>query len=391
MSTARSVTEAPPPCPPKPCPGIAAWMRHRLILVAVLAVWILPQACLPSPESARDREGKPAVTADRHFNRLFTRSGPGWTGGDGTASVALPDGRSVWFFGDSFLGSVRPDRSRPDETPMIRNCLVVQTGNRLKTLHGGSAASPRAWIRPDCAAQWYWPADGTVDAGKLWLFLWRFESTGTGGWDWRWVGTDLAVLSLPELTLVSTTAIPGRHRVMYGAAVVETPEFLYIYGVEDLRAGRRVHLARTSRGSLLQAWQYFDGGGWTPEAGRSAPIHRGTANQFSVVVLSDRYLLITMDDRHPFGRNIVAYTAATPAGPWQTRPNALLYRVPLPAAGTAAYNAVAHPQFTQHGRWLISYNLNAVADPAAVYRDADLYRPYFLRVDLERALDRAGR
>src|SRR5437763_304475 len=41
---------------------------------------------------------------DDDFTRLWATCGPGWTGGDGAYSVALPDGRSVWLFGDSFMG-----------------------------------------------------------------------------------------------------------------------------------------------------------------------------------------------------------------------------------------------------------------------------------------------
>ena len=44
------------------------------------------------------------------FNKLFTRYGDGWTGGDAVYSVPLPDGRIIWAFGDSFLDTVYPDR-----------------------------------------------------------------------------------------------------------------------------------------------------------------------------------------------------------------------------------------------------------------------------------------
>ena len=39
------------------------------------------------------------------FNQLFTRFSE-WTGGDATYSVPLPDGRVLWMFGDSFIGTV---------------------------------------------------------------------------------------------------------------------------------------------------------------------------------------------------------------------------------------------------------------------------------------------
>lgn len=367
---------------------------HPILWVAIawvaIAVFFLLQACLPTTDASRHFQDSSTASPDRFFNRLFTRSGPGWTGGDGAASVALPDGRSVWCFGDSFLGRVRPDRSRAKETPMIRNCLVVQKDNRLDTRHGGTLASPRARFEPKSADQWYWPADAALDDGKLWVWLWRFESSGTGMWDWRWIGTDLAALSLPDLRILSITPLPNQNRVMYGAAIVESPGYLYVYGVEERPDRRYLHLARTSRGGLLQPWQYFDGRRWSSEAGRSARIHQGTANQFSVIALAGKYVLITMDDRSPWSRDIVAYTADAPSGPWPTLPAALLYRAPLPGDDIVAYNALAHPQFTRNGRWLLSYNVNAVTDSALVYGNADFYRPWFIRVDLRRLLEDPG-
>jgi hypothetical protein len=52
-----------------------------------------------------------------------------------------------------------------------------------------------------------------------------------------------------------------------------------------------------------------------------------------------------------------------------------------PADATVAYNPFVHPQFTANGRLLVSYNLNHVSDPKALYRDAAIYRPRFVRID----------
>jgi hypothetical protein len=46
-----------------------------------------------------------------------------------------------------------------------------------------------------------------------------------------------------------------------------------------------------------------------------------------------------------------------------------------------AYNPFVHTQFAEGNRHLISYNLNHINDPTALYRDASIYRPRFIRVD----------
>ena len=72
---------------------------------------------------------------ETYFTNLFIRNCCGFTGGDGTYSVLLPDGRTVWIFGDTFLGTVSPDMIRRRLSPMfIRNSFVIQDGDSLKTM-----------------------------------------------------------------------------------------------------------------------------------------------------------------------------------------------------------------------------------------------------------------
>ena len=66
---------------------------------------------LPAPSPATHRP-MDAPTAALQF---AGREADGFTGGDGVYSVPLPDGRTAWFFGDSFIGGVREDGSRSED------------------------------------------------------------------------------------------------------------------------------------------------------------------------------------------------------------------------------------------------------------------------------------
>jgi hypothetical protein len=64
-----------------------------------------------------------------------------WSGGDGAASVLLPDGRVVWLFSDTLIGPVNADHSRPRSAVLVNNSLVVQDGTALvSTRYGGTAS-----------------------------------------------------------------------------------------------------------------------------------------------------------------------------------------------------------------------------------------------------------
>jgi len=318
---------------------------------------------------------------DRFYNDLFTRRDGGWTGGDGTRSVALPDGRILWLFGDTFLGAVRSDRSRPSAAPMVRNTFVVQSGNRLATLHGGTVAAPQAFVTPPEKDSWYWPTDGLVEGKRLLVFLPRFTATGPGMWDWRWSGTDIGTFSLPELRFEKITAAVAVNRVIYGAAILKDADATFIYGVEELQSAKHVHIAKAEPGHLDDAWEYWNGEGWTADPLASKRLFSGAAMQFSVIKTGGHYVLISSDNRNPFDSAIVAYVSPSPVGPWSL--SSLLYRPPEAKGDIVAYNALAHPHLSPKNRLLLSYNLNNIRDAGAVFRNADVYRPRFVLVDIK--------
>jgi Domain of unknown function (DUF5005)/Domain of unknown function (DUF4185) len=354
------------------------WVRLCSALAACLLVVLLCSACRtvppPGPSSI------PAAVPAPHFDQLFHRTDGGWTGGDGTLSVSLPDGRTVWLFGDSFLGPVSSDGRRPPEAPFIRNCLVVQQGDALETLFGRSHGKPSAFFEPSSAGQWYWPGHGTVEGDRLKIFLHRFEQREPGLWSWRWVGTDIATLSLPSLALGRLDPAPFTNQVMYGVFILKTRAYTYIYGTEDRRRPKAAHLARSASGQLQGPWRYFSGHGWSDTPAASRPILSGVSTQYAVLPAGGAFYLFTMDGRIPFSDAIVVYRAAHPWGPWKGP--LPVYRAPEADEAVAAYNPFVHPQFTNNDRVLVSYNLNAVSDPELVYRNAAIYRPRFIRVDM---------
>lgn len=357
------------------------YARPAVALLFGALLLLLPSACLwksasSSPPAAIQAHPDPS------FNHLFTRSGGGWTGGDGTLSVALPDGRTLWLFGDTFLGQVRPDGSRPPDSPLIRNCLVVQNGQDLTTLHGGTERHPTAFLVPQDPKAWFWPGDGTVIGDRLLVFFHRFHQVRPGMWGWAWDGTVIATLQLPDLRLVQVVPWDDDKGVTYGSAVLEWGDWIYIFGTASRGPVKHLHLARAPRQHLEAAWEFWTGRRWSSDAAASRPVLAGISAQFGVVPLASGFGLVTMDERTPFSNRVVLYGAAAPTGPWQGPID--VYRAPEADDAIAAYNPFVHPQFGHADGYLISYNLNDVHDPDRLYANAALYRPRFIRADLDR-------
>lgn len=332
------------------------------------------------------------VRADISFTQRFELGGEGLTGADGTYSVLLPDGRTVWIFGDSFLGAVTPELTRIKTDPMyIRNCFVLDDGKSLKTIHQGEPEEFKSMLIPPRVTEskfkiterqyWYWPGDGWVEDGKLKVFASEFYQNGDGMWDFEFKNTALFTYSLPNLKEISIDTISYSNAlgIHYGHSVCKTDEYVYVYGLLN----RSPHVARIdNKGS----WQFYTGNNWSDSAADSKPmIEMDGSEQFSVFSHNGQYVMIMQAGS--LSDEIYSYIASTPFGTWENK--TLLYKTPKAYENDQlfTYNALAHPQFTENDELLISYNTNSF-ELGDHFVNAGIYRPRFIRVPFELILEK---
>lgn len=366
-------------------------MKQFLLILSMSSIFISCEKEMLSEQQTAEEYAMMAVTVStkiaKNYNHFFTRYGNGWTGGDATYSVPLPDGRIVWMFGDSFLDTVYADRSRPASS-LIRNVFMIQDGtnyNAFTTLTGGTEESPEAVVNtPYPAEAWYWPGDGTTDAENLYVYMMYFISTGTGSFDFAYMKTDLVKFSLPTFEEISRTTVWDEDNdVMFGAAVMEDSDYLYIYGAETAGFFKYVQLARVHKINLYEAWEYYNANtsSWQSTFpginGRLKKNGGGTIDvsaQFSVFFHEGKYRLVTQEGL--FGREIYTWESTSPAGQWKSKKK--FYTTPEDPEELYTYNAFVHPEITNAaGYMLLSYNLNAI-NFFDLFSNADTYRPKFI-------------
>lgn len=350
-----------------------------------------------------------------------------WTGGDGTRSVRLPDGRTLWLSADTFLDEVHGRGRRPGPVWVRNSALVMSSDGRFtRTLLGGTPTRPAALFpgtaTPDGREVWRWPVQAVVEPRRpgsaervLRVLLWQREA-GRAPWIYGVPrATEVATLSLPGLRLEGIAPLhrPGgthvERRVLYGTSAVTHGGWTYVFGADEGSVGgkaSRAHVARAPRGRLDEpgAWQYWggarhpgtEGPGWQDDPARSRPIlvgrtvQRGATGTYSVVRHGGTWLLLTMDAGAPEGKgitDIVSYWSCGPTGPWHGPGR--VARPPLPEgaaqAGAVPYNPQAHPEFTRPGTGdglLLSYDVNILGPAGAIHRDVAFYRPRFLRLEI---------
>ena len=329
------------------------------------------------------------------WDAAFDRSS-GWVGGDGAYSTALGRDRTLWLFGDTFVGRV--EGGRRVASRLIANSLAVQRDERpspgflefFYRTDGGSLPQPA-----------FTPPTGTPGSGP-----------GTPCGPPRGSSSSCCRSSAPTRPPPSASACsPCRSRAsrtpmpppaawraelrpvpwtsgqrLLGSSVLTVGGVCYIYGtIDDPVAGpgrRQAIVARVAAERLwdFAEWRFFAGGGWVAEAGRAVPVCADAAPEFSVSYQAGIGRYVMVHSAAGLSPEMVVRYAAAPEGPW----SAPVRFFSCPEAAwdprVFCYAAKGHPEVEPSPDALtVTYVANAT-ELALVEADARLYRPRFLRL-----------
>lgn len=317
------------------------------------------------------------TTEATYWDSVFTRYGNGWTGGDGAISYKLPDNRIMWLWGDSFLDTVYPDRHRP-VVGFIHNQLTTMdiNGGNFKTYYSGSKKLPKPFFQTT-GDDFYWPSFAFMNSTNtsVYVYLDRVHAYGGGAFDFSVIGTDIAVVNYPSLTVQSITPFTRDTLINWaGDAFESTDGYVYLYGAESTKYNKFVHVARTSKANPFNV-TYWNGSTWTTNEDSSARVLSGVSEGFSFFQYQGKQYLLSQENL--LGPNIYLWNAASPVGPFTKK--RLIYTTPQKVGKFKVwtYNAKAHLEFTTNNKLLVGYCSNSQTSNG-LYKNADTYRPYFV-------------
>ncbi|PYV70539.1 MAG: hypothetical protein DMG96_30900 [Acidobacteria bacterium] len=358
----------------------------------LFAQTLLAQCTLPGAPA----QGVP----DSTFDALVTQNGSGWTGGDGTYSSVLPDGRHLWGWSDSYIGTVDPDtRLRQSYFPTAHNSLTIQDANNNVTTVGYPPKTDSYFVPTNSAFE-YWMGDAvTVQPSpgiyKIKIMLAEFFVNST---TIKFEGNAVAQLAWPSLSIDSITplSLPDL-TIQWGTKIMHDSSYYYIYGIRDPGTANKLpYVARMSSVNDLTTpskWQF-----WNASKNRWVNTQASATNLSGVPAITGEftvnkmqassgifYLMTGMDPQnppYPLWQNVTTYYSCSPPGPWTTR--TVVYTTPeTGAAGCSVgtlftYDPRAHAEFTNSSGVLISYNVNANNGQDLVC--ANDYKLRFIRV-----------
>ena len=301
-------------------------MRPRIALTSFLsAAAVIATVAAPGAQAAYTT--KPLTALQKLFDS-YGNSGKGdtWTGGTLDQTVSLPDGRTLWIFGRTYLGTVAKNGSRAADAPFVSNSYVLQAKGNGKILGTLLGPNKTAYFTPTTPGHYYEPASATIHGGKLYQVL-----------------LEMADQSLPEAVAVATIALPSLkvegivttpyvnyvptaqtsaqyYPPVWGVSVVDDAQYHYVYGFENTNAGFMgyAHVSRVPIGQLASASpEYWNGSAWGPVPVTSARVFGGTQLGYrgmSVIKTATGYKALTQ--AHTL-TDIYEWTSPSPTGPWK--------------------------------------------------------------------------
>lgn len=342
------------------------------------------------PVAAASSPGRDACGAEPRdaagWGALFGSLQGDWSGGDGSSSSRLPDGRVLWLFDDTVTGAVAPTGRRVGPVGLVHNSVLVTSGTCVTSAASGVEAIPGR------SASWLWPTHAVVTrrgdpatGTSVTVFAQRIVRTGPGAFDFRRVATsvvDLRVAWGGGVSVGRVRDVAGAS-TLWGAAVVVAGATTWLYGTRDAGPGtfgRDLLLAQAPTRTVgdRSTWRYRTRDGWSATSARAVVVRRGEQGVSTVLsgsMVGGRTVLVTkpqefLDDR------VVALSAPHPWGPWTQRTLLL-----APSTGTAPQYSPALVVGAGATRAVVVVNRTSTSLTTLV-TDSAAARPAFYDVDL---------
>jgi len=327
------------------------------------------------------------------------RNTNGWTGADGIASVALEDGRTLWLFGDTWIGAIRDGRHQ--HATMVNNTVALEYGrdlarDRLDFFWGRATNhQPAAIFVPVDGRGFFWPASGVAVNGRLFVFAQQIERTGgTGTFAFRGVATWLLEVTNPaapppEWKTVQRKLPYGQfgnaRHLAFGGAALRQAGWVYIFGCDEERGQglpqKHAVVARAPETALADftRWQFWGRGAWQADADQITRLFNHAADEYSVSWQPTIRKFVAICTPNGMNAAIHLRLASALNGPWSEATT--IYCCPKVGQheGVFYYAAKGHPELSATNELLITYATNT-GDFWYGAAHADLYWPNCIRL-----------
>jgi len=354
------------------------------------------------------------VEPAKDWDEMLKRTS-GWFAADGIFTIPLDgvdtdcenDKKILFLFSDTFVGEVVDGVPRPG-FKMVNNSVAYLNGchpdpsNITFHVHKDAQGQPATFFVPDnpnaSEGQYYWLGDGFVNqakGGTLYIFAYHVEMTGPNVFDFREPNVSLLAIDDPSQPPFSSTRQivtplhlnhPAFGEGNMGAGIYVNTDwanapnpdgYVYIYGC--IGDDKSLVVARVLAESIedFNEYTFWNGEGWGSDINEMAALTNAVSNELSISPLPDGRYILTFQVMG-LSELVGCRIGDSPIGPWSDIIE--LYTTPESDQGLFTYNAKAHPALSRPGELIISYNTITFDFWEDIKKDANIYRPRFIRL-----------
>jgi hypothetical protein len=328
-----------------------------------------------------------------------------WLGADAAYSIPLPDGRSVWIFGDTMYGDKRVVVG--DDPRMVRNSIGVSRCTDGKwqldyTIRKGKNGGFQDFFKARKKDTWYWALDGFYHNNKLWVTLLCIRAvpvTASAALGFETCGTDLAKVSgldrdPQQWTVEILPFVEDGVKAYPSSTTVVDGKFAYLFAlyetIERPLLVTRIPLSGLDEPKKFVEYLAKDGTwkpGFDPKNAKPMMAHGNTEMTIRYHPGVHKWVAV-MNYTKLFSDKIILRVAPKLTGPWTE--GEVIYRVPEMQkdkagfdADTFCYAGKEHPEFRDKDSILITYACNTKSVPKLV-TNTGIYFPQVVRIPLSK-------
>ena len=327
----------------------------------------------------------------------------GWLGADDAYSVPLAPGKSLWLFGDTFVGGENT-QLRSQAKTMARNSVgisVCKPNCRMRYFWRQPAdPKPRSFFDTGTDDLWYWPLDGFLEGKNLYVALLAVRNKSgaqpNDAFGFEIAGTKLATISNPyappDKWHIAIQDLTDSH-LWTGVSIVRDGSHLIWYTQVNKGEARgymtALRILASKMAAPSAAWEYLrTDGQWVPGLPGEDAMHviDQPISEMSVRFHPSihKWIALSIGPEFPSAR-VVARSADSPLGPWSQQQT--IYEFPEMKTATPGYDkdtfcyaAKEHVEFTD-AKIALTYACNSMV-VAKTVANMDIYRPKVVILDL---------
>lgn len=329
----------------------------------------------------------------------------GWLGADDAYSVPLGPGKSLWLFGDTFVGGENAELRSQAKT-MVRNSVGISLcrPNANCSMRyfwtRPRVPKPRSFFDTGIDDLWYWPMDGFLEGKTLYVALMAVRNKPnakpTDVFGFEIAGTKLATITNPQASPskwhIAIQDLTDAH-LWAGVSIVRDGSYLIWYTRMGNGEGRGYMTAMRILPNKMalpsSAWGYLrTDGQWVPGLPNEGAMHLidQPISEMSVRFHPSigKWIALSIGPEFPSPR-AVARSADSPLGPWSAPQT--IYEFPEMKTATPGYDkdtfcyaVKEHTEFDD-GKIVLTYACNSMV-VSKVVANMDLYRPRVVILDL---------